>query len=96
MSRLPPPTEKAKLEWDLVISTRHCWTAVSVMILAALGSLLLGRAAGGPVVRGLAVSLAAVTVASAAVWFRSQQLVLRLHRSLERPLAWRQHLRFGS
>lgn len=90
------PTEKAKLEWELVISTRRCWTALSVMILAAVGSVLLGRVSGGPVLRGLAVSLVGVTVAAAAVWFRAQQLVVRLHRSLERPLAWRQHLRFGS
>jgi hypothetical protein len=87
-----PPTEKAKLEWELVISTRRCWTALSVMILAAVGSVLLGRLAGGPVQRGLALSLAGVTVAAAAVWFRAQQLVLRLHRSLERRVAWRQHL----
>lgn len=74
-------SERAKLEWLLVLSTRRCWTALSVMVLAAVGLLVLPRVGKGMLLP-LAVALAGATTISGVVWFRAQHLVLRLHRCL--------------
>lgn len=81
------PTNVANLEWLLVINTRRSWTAVSVMVLALAGLVLFGRHVGrassllGCAATGLAV-------ASGVVWLHAQQNIVRLHRSLARPIQW--------
>jgi drug/metabolite transporter (DMT)-like permease len=80
-------TDPGHLEWLLVASTRHSWTALSVTILAAAGWALLGRYRGY-FFTPMGFAFAALALLSGAAWIHAQRRVLALHRSLSRPLPW--------